>query len=96
MVTQAYVGPAGVNVFLTTQVLAGLLLADAPGLCEVPVPADAEEVFVPMWAGELASRSALGVFLSDVDDVNNGLRGRLCGMPGPSSNCGTQLQRPGP
>jgi len=91
MVTEGYVGPAGANVYITTQVLAGLLLADAPGLCDVTVPPDAEELFVPMWAGELAAASALGVFVSDADDLGNGFRGRICERPGPSSNCVARL-----
>lgn len=96
MVTEGYVGPAGANVYLTTQVLAGLSLADAPRLCDVAVAPDADELFVPMWAGPIAAGSALGLSVSDADDLANGFHGRICEMPGPSSNCLAQLPGPAP
>lgn len=91
MIAQGFVGPAYANVGATTQVLAGLSMADAPRMCAPAVPADAAEIFVPMWTGEIGSKDGLWLSFVDVDDLANGLGGRLCQTPSAGANCQVQL-----
>jgi hypothetical protein len=96
MIAQGFVGPLFANVGSTTQVLAGLSMADAPRMCAPAAPADAAEIFVPMWTGEIRSNEGLILGFVDVDDLANGLGGRLCQMPSgdASANVRCQVQLP--
>ena len=60
-------------------------------MCAVAVPPDAAELFVPMWTGEIRSDDGLWLSVRDVDDVSNGLGGRLCQTPSPGANCQVEL-----
>lgn len=91
MIAQGFVGPVYANVYSTTQVLAGLSMSDAPRMCAPAVPADAAEIFVPMWTGEIHSKDGLWLSFVDVDDLANGLFGRLCQVPSAVYNCQVQL-----
>jgi hypothetical protein len=70
-IEKAYVGAVNANIQAGIQVLEELLLADAPRLCAVPLPADAGEIFVPMWAGQIEAGEDLGVLVVDADDFQN-------------------------
>jgi hypothetical protein len=94
MIAEAFVGPTFANVYATTQVLAGLSMADAPRLCSPAVPADADEIFVPLWTGEIRAKEGLWLSLVDVDGAADGLFGRLCLTTTAGPNCQVQLPPP--
>jgi hypothetical protein len=66
-----YVALGDANVVTGIQVIEELLLADAPRLCGVSVPAEAGEVFVPMWRGQIKPVEELSLVLRDADDFAN-------------------------
>jgi len=76
-INDAYVGLPYANIQLGIHALEGLLLADASRLCDVSVPADAGEIFVPMWAGRIKPTESLGVLIGDADDFANARAVRL-------------------
>lgn len=81
-IEDAYVGSPGANIIIGLHVLHGLLLADAPSLCNVTLAPEADEIFIPMWAGAI-EKDALAIVWHDADDFANGGWTRLCNPPGP-------------
>jgi len=68
-ITAGYAMPPGARFVFGVHILKGLLMADAPRLCDVQTTKNPNELFVPMWNGQL--EQAFGLFVYDADNFDN-------------------------